>query len=242
MPTSGTYAFTVSRDDVINAALRTLGAYGAQDTVPVADITNCAQALNILVKTWVMKGMPLWCVETFPTPMIVGQLTYDLALTSTGGYVPKKLTDAFLRNTTNGVNNDVSLTIESRYDYNTLGNKLSPGVPNQLFYSPNISSGVATLYNVPNLAGYVLYTTAQRPIQDFNLAVDNPDMPSEAFQALKWGLADELALEYATPQVNLGQVQQKAKMYIDELMNFEQEQVSVYFTPSQRPQGYQGTT
>ena len=67
-------------------------------------------------------------------------------------------------------------------------------------------------------------------------------MPSEAFQALKWGLADELALEYATPQVNLGQVQQKAKMYIDELMNFEQEQVSVYFTPSQRPQGYQGTT
>ena len=144
MPTSGTYAFTVSRDDVINAALRTLGAYGAQDTVPVADITNCAQALNILVKTWVMKGMPLWCVETFPTPMIVGQLTYDLSLTSSGGYVPKKLTDAFLRNTTNGVNNDVSLTIESRYDYNTLGNKLSPGVPNQLFYNPNISSGVAT--------------------------------------------------------------------------------------------------
>jgi hypothetical protein len=140
------------------------------------------------------------------------------------------------------VNNDVSLTIESRYDYNTLGNKLSPGVPNQLFYSPNVTNGIATLYNVPNLTGYVLYTTAQRPIQDFNLATDNPDMPQEAFQALKWNLADELSLEYGSPQINLQLIQSKAKYYMDELMNFEQEQVSVYFTPSQRPQGYQGTT
>lgn len=234
MATSGTYAFTVSRDDVINAALRTLGAFGAQDTVPPADINNCAQALNILVKTMVMKGLPLWCVETFATPMISGQMSYDLTLTSTGGYIPKRLLDAFLRNTTNGVNNDVSLTIESRYDYNMLGQKFSPGIPNQLFYSPNLTSGIATVYNVPNLAGYVMYTTAQRPIQDFDLATDNPDMPSEAFQALKWGLADELSLEYASPTVNLQLVQQKSKMFMDELMAFEQEQVSVFFTPAQR--------
>lgn len=232
MATSGTYAFTVTRDDIIGAALRSLGAFGVADTIPPADISNCAQALNIMVKTWVMKGLPLWCVETFGTPMIVGQMTYDLTLTSTGGYRPSRITDAFLRNVSLG--SDVSLMVESRYDYNTLGAKSQPGIPNQLFYDPQRSNGYVTLYNVPNLTGYTLYTTAQRPIQDFNLATDNPDMPQEAFQALKWNLMDELALEYGSPQINLTLITKKAKMFMDELMDFEQEQASTFFTPSMR--------
>jgi hypothetical protein len=233
MATSGTYAFTINRDEVISAALRTLGAYGSADTIPPADITNCAQALNIMVKSWITKGLPLWAVETFGTPMIVGQEAYDLTLTSPGGYRPGRVLDAFLRGPNPDLN-DVTLTIESRYDYNKLGSKFQPGIPNQLFYSPDRNNGIVTVYNVPNLLGYTLFTTVQRPLQDFNLATDNPDMPQEAFLALKWNLADELALEYAAPQTPLTMVNSKAKLYLDELMGWEQEQTSVYFTPSQR--------
>ena len=231
MATSGTYNFTITRDEIIAAALRTLGAFGVADTIPANDISNCAQALNILVKTMVAKGLPLWCVEQLTIPMIIGQDTYDLNTYTTGNYRPPRVLNAFLRNPPG---NDVNLSIVSRYDYNLLGSKDSPGIPNQLFVNPQRDNTYVTVYNVPNLASYTLHLTAQRPIQDFNLATDNPDMPSEAFQALKWGLADELALEYASPQMNFTMVQQKAKMFMDELMAFEQEQASVYFTPAQR--------
>lgn len=232
MATSGTYAFTVTRDDIIAAALRTLGAFGVNDTIPPNDITNCAQALNILVKSLVKKGLPLWCVQTVNQPCVIAQMDYVMGPANVSSPLrPLRILNAFLRDPTG---NDVQLQVVSRYDYNNLGLKSSPGIPNQLMYDPQATQGVVTLYNVPNLAGYTLYTTIQRQIQDFNLSTDNPDMPQEAFQALKWALADELALEYGSPQMNYQQVQAKAVGYMNELMDFEQEQASVYFTPSMR--------
>jgi len=234
MASSGTYSFSMTRDDVIGAALRTLGAFGSQDTIPAADITNCAQALNILVKSWPLKGLPLWCVLEVTVPCVVGQGTYTLGPANPSSPLrPLRILDAFLRNTNNG-NTDVILQVESRYDFDMLGFKASPGIPNQLFYDPQATNGLVTLYNVPNLTGYELHVVIQRQIQDFNLAADNPDMPAEAFQALKWGLANELVLEYGNPQLNLAKIEKNATMYLNDLMAFEQEFASVYFTPATR--------
>lgn len=231
MATSGTYTFTLTRDEIIASALRSLGAYGAADTIPPADITNCAQALNILCKTWMMKGLPLWCVEQLRVPMTIGQKTYDLKLFTTGAYKPGRIMDAEMEDPTG---NTVTVQVTSRYDYNTLGDKDQPGIPNQLFYDPQRDQGLMTVYNVPNLANYTMILTLHRPLQDVNLATQNLDIPQEAIQAMKWGLADELALEYATPQVNLAQVRDRAGAFLNELMSWEQEWASVYFTPNQR--------
>lgn len=233
MATSGTYAFTVTRDDIIGAALRTLGAFGVADTIPLADLNNCAQALNLLLKSMVKKGLPLWCVQTVQTPMVVGQAVYIMGpLNPTVNPLrPLRILDAWLRSPTS---NDVSLTIESRYDYNTLGSKGTAGQPNQLFYDPQRDNGYLTLYNVPNLTGYTLFSVVQTQIQDVNIGTDNLDMPQEAYHPLKWVLADELGLEYASPETNLKLVALKAKTYMDDLFDFEQEQVSVFFAPNSR--------
>ena len=50
MPTSGTYSFTVTRDDIINAALRSLSVLDQASTANSTDLANCGQALNILMK------------------------------------------------------------------------------------------------------------------------------------------------------------------------------------------------
>ena len=236
MASSGTYAFTVTRDDIIGAALRTLGAYGAADTIPAADLTNCAQALNILMKAMVMRGMPLWTVNVVSFPVIVGQAVYNLGLVApTPGtntsLRPLKLLDAWI-NDVNG--NDVSLTIESRYDYDKLGFKTQGGIPNQLFYDPQIQTGQVTLYNVPLDTSKTVFLVIQRQIQDVNIGTDNLDFPQEFFQVLKWALADELALEYASPEVNLTVVMKKAAAYMEEAFGFEQEAVSVFFQPTVR--------
>lgn len=236
MATSGTYSFTETRDGIINSALRSVGAFGAGDVAPAPDITNCAEALNIIIKAMVMRGMPLWCVQTVVIPTIAGQATYSLGTVSPApgtntGLRPLRILDAFLRSSTG---NDVMLTVTSRWDYDTLGQKAQPGVPNQLYYDAQLGNGLVSLYDVPVDTTNTIYLSIQRQIQDVNVGTDNLDFPQEAFQMLKWALVDEIGLEYGATAGTLQIAAMKAKGYVEEFMAWNQEYASVFFTPSQR--------
>lgn len=231
MARSNTYSFTMTRDDIIDAALRLTGRFGSGDTIPPEDVQNCAQALNILAKELATDGLPLWCVEDISFPCVGGQAAYNLS-TITGMTLPLRILDAYRRDSTG---NDVTLQIVSRYDYDTLGYKAQQSVPNQCWYDPQIGAGMLTLYDVPQTGTTdTIHVVIQRQIMDFNLATDNPDFPQEAYRLLKWCLADEIALEYQTPIADRQEINAKAKGYRDKFFDFEQEQASIYFTPSER--------
>lgn len=233
MSTSGTYTFLMTRDDIISAALRLTTRFSQYDTIPAADITFCAQALDILCKAMVVEGLPLWCVKQYPVPMVASQASYNLS-TITGMNLPQRILDVFIRSSTG---NDTSLTLESRYDYNTLGMKTSTGTPNQCYYDPQLGAGSLTVYNVPFDASSTLYVTVQRQIMDAGIATNNPDFPQEAYRMLKWNLADEIALEYSTPDRTMDRISAKAAAYKAQFFDFEQEQVPVMFTPNLMQQG-----
>ena len=231
MATSGTYSFTVTRDDLIAGALRVLQVYGVNDPIPAEVTTAVAWDLNVWVKSRAMSAMFLWCVQDISVPMVAAQSAYKIGPLSNQPR-PMRILDAYLRSPTG---NDVALTITSRYDYDTLGQKAAQGIPNQLFYDPQLGNGVVTLYNVPVDASYTLHLVIQRQIQDFNLASDNPDFPQEAYQFLKWGLAAEIGLEQSANPAILDRVEAKALSYRKEFEDFQQAQeASVFFTPTQR--------
>lgn len=230
MSTSGTYSFMMTRDDIIQAALRLTTRFGSGDVIPAQDITNCAQALNILAKELATEGLPLWAVQQYAVPMVIGQSSYNLSQI-TGMTLPIRVLDVFIRDATG---NDATLDITSRYDYDTLGSKTSQGVPNQCYYDPQLGAGTIILYDVPADNTHTLQVVLQRQIMDFNLATDNPDFPQEAFRLLKWCLADEIALEYSTPPQVRQEIAMRAEKYRKNFFAFEQEQASVTFTPAQR--------
>jgi hypothetical protein len=229
MTTSGTYSFLMSRDDTIKAALRLTTRFGAGDTIPTEDIDNCAQALNILCKALVVEGLPLWCVQQLSVPFVVGQAAYDLSTFGSG--LPVRVLDCFWRSATG---NDVQLSSMSRYDYNQLGEKASPGNPNQYYYDRQLTSGKLVVYNVPADSASTLQVTAQRQIQDVNLGTQNLDFTQEAYQMLKWTLADEIALEYSTPRDVRVELAQKAAVYREKFFSGPdgQENASVGFQPN----------
>lgn len=232
MAVSGTYTFGMTRDDIIAASLRLTGRFGAGDAIPAGDITNCAQALNIICKAMVTEGLPLWCVQAFPIPMIAGQATYNLS-TLTGQTLPQRILDGWLRVTAS--NSDVQFAPESRYNYDTLGQKAQPGRPVECYYDPQLGAATLTMYPVPDVSNaYTYYVVFQRQIQDFNLSTDNPDFPQESFRLLKWALADEIALEYQTPEGVRREINQKAAGLKRDFFDYQQEQVPVTFTPSER--------
>jgi hypothetical protein len=232
MATSGTYTFTVTRDDTINSALRIIKAQGDRDVAVGSRLANAAAALNIMVKSWVMEGLPLWAVLDVAVPMVVGQAQYSLG-PGTSTQRPLRILDAYLRDASG---NDVSLQVTSRYDWDTLGQKSSPGIPNQIFYDPQLNNGIVTVYNVPSDATHTMHLVIQRQFQDFNLSTDSPDFPQEAYQALKYCLAEELYPELGdlNNQVLFQFIVGKARAAKDALFAFGQEWASVTFTPTER--------
>jgi hypothetical protein len=60
---------------------------------------------------------------------------------------------------------------------------------------------------------------------------DEFDFPSEAFLALRWGLAAELVDEYEVPEERIKRVESKAKYYADELEAWSVETAPLYLTP-----------
>lgn len=62
MATSGTVTFRTNRNEIIKGALRVCGAIDPEDSnAPSANqITNAAESLNLLVKSWEAIGLQLW--------------------------------------------------------------------------------------------------------------------------------------------------------------------------------------
>lgn len=62
MATSGTVTFRVTRNQLIEAALRIVGGIDPENTVGASavQITNCSQALNMLTGMWKTRGIMLW--------------------------------------------------------------------------------------------------------------------------------------------------------------------------------------
>lgn len=230
MPSSGTYTFGMTANDIVLSAVRQTGRYAVYDTIPGAVVTNVLQALNIIVKAMVKNQKPLWCIQRIAVPLTLATANFNLS-TLSGTTRPLRCTYAFIRDS---AGNDTEMKIVARDDYNTLGQKASSGVPNQAYFDAQLGAATLTVYNVPSDGTHTMYVDIQRQIQDFNLLTDNPDFPQEAFHMLKWCLADEIALEFLVPADMRATITQKASAAYEGFFANEREEVSTYFTPSER--------
>lgn len=150
---------------------------------------------------------------------------------------PLKIVQAWLRNVSVTPNIDTPLMLLSRHEYNILGSKLSTGQVNSIFYDAHATYGEVYTFLTPDATiatNYQLYVVGQKPLNDILLSTDIPDFPNEWMQALVWGLADELAIEYGC-HINVRQeINAKATTYRDMLEGWDTETTSTFFTLDQR--------
>jgi hypothetical protein len=229
---SSTAIYTITRNQVINGALRVLGAIGSGDTPSPDDIDNCSQALNLYIKQLQVKGLPLWKTEDLQVPMVVGQTVY--AIGPTGDVIttrPLRVVMAFIRSPQG---NDTVLQVISRQEYMQLGIKTSQGIPNQCYYDPQLTNGQLYVFNAPSQAGWTIHLQVQLPIDDTLTPNDTPDFPSEWFNLLKFGLADQLSLEYGAPAQVRAELAIRADKYLEMMTDWSQEEASTMFSPANR--------
>ena len=241
MAVSGTTSFTVTRDQVIESAMRGLSVLEEGATPSATAIQNASFALNLIIKNWQKDGIKLWTISDLVIPLTSNVTTYSIGPAGTGALItsdkPLKLIQSFLRNISVTPVIDIPMQKISRQEYNMLGSKFSTGVTNSVFFNPGTLTSTVTVFLTPdtNTANnYDLYCTVQRPIYDMVKPSDNFDFPSEWFLALKWALMAEMASDYDKTLQDRGYYDAKAMLYKRELEDWDVEDTSVYFIPDVR--------
>ena len=243
--------FTVTRDQIISLALRKLGVLEMGDTPDAATISNASLALNLFIKQMSTEGLKLWKNQELVIPMTNNVTTYtlggansvamydsfDTGFTTPITDKPLKLLQGFYRNNQSTPPVDTPLQMLSKKEYNELGSKQSPGVPNSIFYDIKTTYGSLYAYTTPNstvATNYTLHLVMQMPLNDLNRAQDVPDFPNEWMNTLVWNLADQLAIEYSVPANHRQEIALRAKTYRDELTAWDVDTYSTFFQPDFR--------
>lgn len=240
-----TTTYSISRDTIIKAALRKLAVLELGVTPDTDTVTNASQALNIMIKAWQSDGIKIWTIQNYTITPVAGKNAYIIGPTGTPNVdlvadKPLKIIQGWNRNNQVTPHIDTPLNPISRQEYNILGSKSSTGFVNSFYYEPSTTYGTLYVYLTPDAnmqANYSIMMVGQRPLGDVTLSTDIPEFPNEWMQALVWGLADELAIEYDVPANHRSEITFKANKYRTELEDWDIETFSSFFTPDQRMKG-----
>ncbi len=232
--------FYPTRDVIVKGALRLVNAYSSNGLPTTDQMVDGAEACNMMLKSWQVEGF-LWLKKFATLTLAPGQATYvfgkdvngadssDACVyegTSTKIDRPTRIQSAAYRNS-NGI--DRPLTPMGRDEYMQLTNKATQAPSVQFYYDPQLYQGEITLWPVPSSADRVFFS-CDRGIYDLIATTDKYDVPQEWLRLCKWGLAVEIAPEYAVPpgeRDRLEKKYQEMKLAID---SYDREPVSSQMT------------
>lgn len=124
---------------------------------------------------------------------------------------------------------DVPIEIISRLEYRGLPNKTQEGTVSQVFYDPRggaNAAGVLYVYQEPDDLDDCIKFTWWRPIEDFDAAGDNPDLPQEWIQTLIFNLALVMAPEFSADVTLIAPM---AQQFLSEMEGWDREEEPLMF-------------
>lgn len=231
MATSGISISELSRDDIINAALRKLVVIGEGQVANATQITTAAQALNNLVAEFRTLGMALWARKTLLLPMVNGQASYVMGVGQPINIpYPYKIYSANAQIAPD-YDTNIEMNVYSFADFDLLPNG-SQGTPVNYKYQPQINKGIFTVWPTPDSsvpANSRISIEYQAPFEYFITGVDTPDFPEEWKNALIYNLAHLLTDEYGTPLQKQAWMEKQADRHLALALSGGTEEGSIYF-------------
>jgi hypothetical protein len=249
MPVSNSYDFSITRDEIIQNAFRKIGALGDYETIDTARTNAGIAALNPMIKTFMNQGMQVWCTQDVRVAMSVfsGGPTVTLSTGNTTvvtgdgagsgmAFQPLKILKAIRRDNSNAsLPIDIEMDLLTADSYLMQSSKNASGAPSMLFFKPFRASSQISVWVAPDAYWQTngqIILRVQRQIMDFDSATDNPDFPSQWFEALIYGLAMRLAPNYGLSLEDRKLLIAEAKDIIKQATDFDQEEGSITFVPA----------
>lgn len=230
MTTSSQTIFELSRDSIIAAAMRKIGALAESQSPTSAQLSIGQEALNGLISRFQTLGMPLWKRTQYNLTLVNGTATYTLGVGQTTNIpFPLKLWSAVLRHSSGSVQDMIQV---SRDEFNLLTTS-SSGKPVEYTYQPFVNLGVLKVWPTPDsttASSYTMELTYNTPVYGFTSASETPDFPQEWQLALIYGLAVLLAPEYGLPLQDRSELKKEANTYLEDAMDYSYENASIQFS------------
>lgn len=239
MPISTSTTFNMTTTQLIKAALRKIGVIGDGQAPSTTQISNGAEALNAMLKTFQADGMPLWAIsETTVTPTATHDYTVGIGQT-VNIPAPLKVTQVYLLRTSNQVSRP--LEVKTHYDYRILANFSSVGAPTSYWYEPLNQSGILHIWPIPDtdtITNTTIRMVYQRPFFDMDSSTDTTlDFPQWWMEAVIYGLAWRLSPEYGVPLNDRAMLQKEAEFFHQTALSYGTEEGSVFFMPDWTTRG-----
>ena len=223
MATSGTTAFDLQIDDIIEEAYERCG----MRTNSGNDIRSARRSLNLLFSEWGNRGVHLWKVQLNEQQLTAGVATYT---------VPTNVNDvleAYISSTAQAADgpttNDIALTKIDRSAYSALPNKLATGQPSQYYVNRQIDPTIS-LYVAPDASTYTyLKFYSINRIEDAGSFTNTADVAYRFLPCMCSGLAFYLSQKRAPDRIQV-----LKQLYEDELLralNEDSSRTSVYISP-----------
>lgn len=231
MATSGVTVLSLSRDDIINAALRKLGVISEGLTANTTQLTTAAQALNALVAEFRTLGMSIWARKSYNLTPVAGTNSYTFGIGQTVNIAyPLRI---YVANLVPGPTPSSQIEMQqlSFVDFSQLP-LASTGMPVNFMYQPKVDLGVLTVWPTPDTSvptGTYIYLEYQSPFEYFTAAADTPDFPEEWANALIYNLALSLTDEYGVADNKFQRIEKLAKLHLDTALSGGVEEASIYF-------------
>jgi hypothetical protein len=231
MATSGTTAFDLPIDEIIEEAFERTGMRGNRTGY---ELKSARRSLNIMFSEWGNRGVHLWKVKQATVPLVEGQAEYNFA--NDNSNFPSDISDvleAFVRNNTTATAPvDTTLNKIDRSDYSALANKLSKGTPSQYYVQRTVAPSVF-LFQTPSSsfsgANFQLKFFYVARIQDAGAYTNESDVVYRFIPCMTAGLSYYLSLKYSpeTVQANKLIYEDEFKRALDE----DGQRTSTFITP-----------
>ena len=229
MAASGIYAYQLTRNQLIDSALRKLGVLAEGQTPSTQNYADGSMALNTVISQLRAIGMPLWARSEYTFTPTTNTYTIGTGMTLSTPF-PVKLLQAFRTDT----GAKIPLEIVAREDFNILPTS-SNGSPIKINYQPFVNYGTISLWPTPTSTNTATVTLVyQRPYQYFTTSTETMDFPEEWYTAIIYHLAVRLAPEWGVPLPDRQMLMQEAKMYTEDAAMVGQEDGSFFVMPERR--------
>lgn len=232
MTVSTSTTFSMTSDQLVNAALRKLSVLGDGQAPSATQLSTGTEALNVMLKSFIAKGMPLWAIVEYNVPLTETH-TYPMGVgLAINIPAPLKVLQVILKDLT--ALTSQPMNVRSHYDYNLLSNQGSVGTPTTYWYEPLNQTGILHIWPIPDsyaIANQVATVVYQRPFFDMVAGANTLDFPQWWHDAIIFGLAWRLAPEYGIPITDRKDFGNTAQFMLDDALSFGEEEGSMYFQP-----------
>jgi hypothetical protein len=205
MTTSGTSAFNLNLNDLVEEAFERCGA----ELRTGYDLRTARRSLNLLTIEWANRGINLWTIEQGSIPMVQGQIVYELPVDTID------LLEHVIRTQTGEQQTDITINRISVDTYSTIPNKNAQGRPIQVWINrqsgatypaggrpagTNSTTGVdhpsINVWPAPDQSNYYTFVYWRlRRLQDAGDGVTTQDIPFRFIPCMVAGLAYHLSLK-----------------------------------------------